>query len=158
VKFCTVCGEWFDPAVTVLHCARPKAVPLPTSPALPYGDFGTVWPIPERREYPEHDHDYSEDLPTAPGYYVYRLWGPGRCLYVGFVGENGPRLLSARLGEHRRTKPWWPQATLIDAADCGHQLEAMAEEIRQIELLRPVHNILVGRSRQRSTDVTEQAS
>jgi hypothetical protein len=119
-------------------------------PALPGGDFGTVWPIPDRRArpaYPEHEHDYSEDLPIAPGYYVYRLWGDGGCLYVGFVGENGPRRLSPRLAEHKRTKPWWPQVALVDAADCGHYSEAAGEEMRQTERLNPDHNILVGRYR-----------
>lgn len=42
-RFCTVCGEWFDQALTTSHCARPKVI-IPSVPStLPYGDFGTVW-------------------------------------------------------------------------------------------------------------------
>lgn len=86
---------------------------------------------------------YSDALPTAPGYYVYRLWGAAwsesGCLYVGMVGDNGPRRLSARLAEHKRTKPWWSAVARIDAAECdmynvGH------EEALQIARLRPDHN------------------
>lgn len=87
---------------------------------------------------------YSEDLPTAAGCYVYRLrdaedW----CLYVGMVGDNGPRRLSARLAEHRRTKKWWPFVARIDAADCESYGDAVSEEVRQIKAFQPYCNIQV---------------
>jgi hypothetical protein len=145
VKFCTVCGEWFDGTAMALHCPRPAAEPLPEMPRLPHGDYGTIWPVPEHREQPaRHEHVYSATWPTEPGYYVYRLWGDipfagTGCLYIGMVGENGPRRLSARLAEHKRTKSWRWQVERIDAAvstlyDVGH------EEALQIAKLRPEHN------------------
>lgn len=86
---------------------------------------------------------FSDILPTAPGCYVYRLWGlalsKSGCLYVGMVGENGPRRLSARLAEHKRTKPWWPAVQRIDAAECG-MYDVGHEEALQIAALRPDHN------------------
>jgi hypothetical protein len=157
VKFCTVCGEWFDPTLTVLHCARPKAVPLPTAPTLPHGDFGTVWPVPEhieaaraaywreprgpRKPRAHPAYTYSEDLPETPGYFVYRLWADTGCsLYVGMVGLTGPRLLSTRLGEHKRDKPWWPQVAHIDATECD-PLDVAKEEALQIARFAPEHNL-----------------
>lgn len=91
--------------------------------------------------------EYSEDLPSAPGWYCYRLWGAdGRCLYVGMVGDNGPRRLRARISEHRKRKPWWGDVCRIDAADCGPWGSA-DEELRQTLALKPIHNVLVGRYR-----------
>jgi len=87
---------------------------------------------------------YSEDLPTRPGYYVYRLWGralsESGCLYVGKVGENGPRRLSARLAEHRRLKSWWAAVERIDAAVCTLH-DVSREEGMQIAALQPDHNL-----------------
>ena len=57
------------------------------------------------------------------------------------VGDNGPRLLSARLDEHRCTKTWWPAVRRIDAADCGDHGRVMEEEVFQIAQLRPDFNI-----------------
>lgn len=120
-RFCTNCGEWFDGAVMVKHCSVPQ--PVTWQPPAP--------PM----------HVYSETLPAEPGYYVYRIWGAvDHCLYVGMVGDKGPRKLSARLAEHRRAKPWWAAVKRIDAADCGDQHEVMAEEAYQISICRPWHN------------------
>lgn len=86
---------------------------------------------------------YSGQLPTAPGYYVYRLWGgafsESGCLYVGMVGESGPRRLSARLAEHKRDKPWWDAVTHVDAGACD-MYNVAHEEALQIATLRPDHN------------------
>lgn len=91
-------------------------------------------------KYQPREFTYSEDLPTAPGYYVYRLWdADGKCMYVGMVGDNVPRRLSARLGQHRRDKTWWPAVARIDAATCA-QFTVHEEEARQIEALRPYRN------------------
>lgn len=91
--------------------------------------------------------DYSEVIPTRPGFYVYRLWAAdGTCLYVGCVGERRPRRVTQRLNEHRRDKPWWPQVARIDVASLGSSAEVIAEEPVQIAQLEPVHNkMLLGR-------------
>jgi hypothetical protein len=105
-RFCTVCGEWFDQAVTAAHCERPRTAPLPDPVALPRGDHGTVWAVPghieaarvayrrEPRKSEPRIHPtyvYNEALPESAGYFVYRLWDDGGCcLYVGMVGLTGP--------------------------------------------------------------------
>lgn len=148
-RFCSVCGDWFDGAAMVLHCARPAPLPVPAD----VGDLvrigGQLFPLvplaaPRAETVHEHEHPehvYAEDLPAVPGYYVYRLWdAAGWPLYVGRTGDNGPRRLAARLGEHRRTKAWWPDVARIDAAASG-PLDYVTEETMQIGWLTPAHNI-----------------
>jgi hypothetical protein len=88
------------------------------------------------------DASYSEEIPTAPGYYVYRFWTDGgTCLYVGRVGDNGPRPPQSRFRHHRINKTWWPDVAKIEIAELPDHPAIVAEEVRQIEALRPVHNI-----------------
>jgi hypothetical protein len=85
-------------------------------------------------------NEYSTEIPGAPGYYVYRLWAGGTCLYVGRAGNSGPQRVARRLADHRRNKPWWSEVTRIEvAAFASHDL-IVAEEYRQIEARHPVHN------------------
>ncbi len=84
--------------------------------------------------------DYSDIIPTRPGHYVYRLWADDVPLYVGCVGERGPRRVTHRLASHKREKPWWPQVTHIDVAAFASIEEVVAEETAQIAALKPVHN------------------
>lgn len=173
-RFC-ICGEWFDQEVMATHCARPReTAPLPASAPLPRGDYGTVWPVPdyveaaraaywreprkprEPRIHPAYT--YSEELPETPGYFVYRFWAcTGCCLYVGMVGLTGPRLLSARIGEHRRDKPWWPEVAHIDATECDSR-DAAKEEALQIERFAPEHNQRREKGRLTSDGARRQAA
>jgi hypothetical protein len=85
---------------------------------------------------------YSEEIPTAPGYYVYRFWtADGTCLYVGRVGDSGPRSPQARLNNHRYTKTWWPDVAKIEVAELPDHPAVVAEEAEQIKALRPLHNV-----------------
>jgi hypothetical protein len=144
-RFCMGCGEWFDGAASVRHCgdrstdaAWPLMSPTPSPVETRVKELFRAPPAPA-------SVTYGETLPTAPGRYVYRLWDtPGGCLYVGMIGDSGPRRLSARLGEHRRTKGWWPQVARIDAAECD-LFQLHDEEMRQIRRLGPAHNVLIGR-------------
>jgi|SRR5208282_3393668 len=89
--------------------------------------------------------DYGEAIPTAVGYYVYRLWaGDGTCLYVGRIGDSGPRAPQPRLGHHRRNKTWWPDVAKIEVAELPDHPAIVAEEVEQIRALRPLHNIQRG--------------
>ncbi len=83
---------------------------------------------------------YSETISSRPGFYVYRLWAGDLPLYVGSVGQRGPRRVTRRLSQHRRTKAWWPQVTRTDVAVCESIGEMVAEETAQISRLRPAHN------------------
>jgi hypothetical protein len=83
---------------------------------------------------------YSEDIPEYVGFWVYRLWAPERCLYAGMVGNLGPRTVQSRLRRHAQTKPWWPEVTRIDVAECDDRRHAFREERHQLETLKPVHN------------------
>ena len=84
---------------------------------------------------------YSETIPTARGHYVYRFWAAdGTCVYVGCVGERGPRRLSARFAQHKRQSPWWPQVARIDVAGLASTADVITEERAQIAQLNPVHN------------------
>lgn len=84
---------------------------------------------------------YSSEIPRTPGYYVYRLWAEDICLYVGRVGDSGPRLPRPRFRNHRRTKPWWGQVTRIEVAQLPDHPAMVTEEFRQIYLLQPPHNV-----------------
>jgi len=85
---------------------------------------------------------YTEEIPTAPGYYVYRFWADGgTCLYVGRVGNNGPRPPQPRFRSHRRSKTWWPDVARIEIAELPDHPAIVAEEAGQIEALRPLHNV-----------------
>lgn len=77
----------------------------------------------------------------APGYYVYRLWAGDECLYVGRVGDAGPRPPQARLNYHRRNKPWWPEVTRTEVAALPDHPAMVAEEEAQIAQLRPRYNV-----------------
>ena len=84
---------------------------------------------------------YSEEIPTAVGYYVYRLWaGDGISLYVGRIGDSGPRAPQARLRHHRRTQTWWPDVARIEIAELPEHPAIVIEEAEQIWALRPLHN------------------
>lgn len=83
---------------------------------------------------------YREFIPTDPGFWVYRMWAAERCLYVGMVGNLGPRPVQDRIRVHSRTQPWWPHVTHIDVAECDSRQQAFKEERRQLEALEPVHN------------------
>lgn len=88
---------------------------------------------------------YSEAIPTGPGYYVYRLWAPDEtCLYVGRVGDSGPRPPQPRLNNHRRQKAWWPDVARIEFAELPDHPAVVAEETRQIWELRPIYNTRYG--------------
>jgi hypothetical protein len=88
---------------------------------------------------------YSEAIPTEPGYYVYRFWAADEtCLYVGRVGDSGPRPPQARLNYHRRNKAWWPDVARIEIAELPDHPAVVAEESRQIQALNPAHNIRRG--------------
>jgi hypothetical protein len=85
--------------------------------------------------------EYSENIPTKPGFYVYRLWAAdGTCLYVGCCGERGPRRVRDRFGSHRHRQPWWPEVARTDVAVFASPAEIVAEERSQIALVKPVHN------------------
>jgi len=86
---------------------------------------------------------YSDDIPTAPGHYVYRFWGAdGTCLYVGCTGRDRPRRLSERFEGHRheRGRPWLSKMAYRDFATFTSAADALAEEKRQIAELQPVYN------------------
>jgi hypothetical protein len=83
---------------------------------------------------------YGTEIPVAPGYYVYRLWAGDACLYVGRVGDSGPRAPQPRLNHHRRVKPWWAEVTRIEVAAFPDHPSIVAEEGMQIVTLKPLHN------------------
>ena len=86
--------------------------------------------------------EYSEIIPTKPGFYVYRFWAEdGTCLYVGRVGDSGPRPPQSRFAHHRRMKSWWPDVARIEVAELSAHALIVAEEEAQIKALRPVHNV-----------------
>ena len=84
---------------------------------------------------------YSTEIPRTPGYYVYRLWADDECLYVGRVGEAGPRPPQPRLNYHRRNRPWWPEVTRTEVTALPDHPAMVAEEESQIALLRPRYNV-----------------
>ena len=89
---------------------------------------------------------YSKVIPRKPGYYVYRLWASdGSSLYVGRVGDSGPRPPQPRFNNHRRKKTWWPEVARIEIAELPDHPAVVAEEAAQIEALHPLHNIRHGK-------------
>lgn len=74
--------------------------------------------------------------------YVYKLYaGDGEVLYIGYT-----ELLTMRLHEHRRTKPWFPlvkkiRVRMFHGGKAGHKA-AMRYERAEILRLRPPGNSL----------------
>jgi len=56
-------------------------------------------------------------------WYVYQLRGDTGLLYVGYT-----RHIKRRLGEHRRTKPWWPEVTGTRSQQFATEDEARQRE------------------------------
>lgn len=84
---------------------------------------------------------YSEEIPSAAGYYVYRFWAADdTCLYVGRIGDRGPRSPQPRFRHHRRGQTWWPDVARIEVAEFPDHPAVVAEETGQIDALRPLHN------------------
>jgi hypothetical protein len=83
---------------------------------------------------------YGELQLPPPGFYVYRLWAESECLYVGMVGDKGPRLVQDRIREHSKSQSWWPDVTRIEVAECADRKHALKEERAQVRKLKPVHN------------------
>ena len=87
--------------------------------------------------------EYSEVIPTRPGFYVYRMFNAdGICLRVGRIGDNGPRRPSERFNEYRNDSryPWYPEVERTDIATLADHSEIIAEEGRQIGELHPIYN------------------
>lgn len=70
-------------------------------------------------------------------HYVYRFYGPSAALlYVGYTGN-----LEARMGFHRREKPWWPQVCAAVLEAHISRRAALVAELQAILNESPVHNI-----------------
>ena len=76
----------------------------------------------------------------GPGFYVYRAWRASNCIYVGLVGNLGPRDPHLRMAEHKSTDRWWADVARIDIAEFAGRQDIYPEELRQIRALRPPRN------------------
>ena len=98
-------------------------------------------PEPRKRGRPPSSRfDAYGEIPREPGFYIYEIWAGEVCLYVGRVGDNGPRSVRYRLSSHAGDKPWWPEVTRISVTSLASHEEIAAEEPRRIRELAPRHN------------------
>lgn len=80
---------------------------------------------------------YSTEIPTAPGYYVYRPWSGDECIYVGRTGE------CRACGTARRATPEAKAAKkLREAAPARRAKKKEGDRTRQ-----PLHNAAKRRRR-----------
>lgn len=70
-------------------------------------------------------------------HWVYEIWAGDLCLYVGMTSN-----LRRRLGEHRRTQPFWRIATDVRSVECADRRSADLLEWATIAKLRPANNFV----------------
>lgn len=97
-------------------------------------------------EFPEWIYDPNDRARwrelTLPGcWYVYVMFGAGGCdphyLYIGMTNN-----IARRLGQHARSKPWWPQIGHIIVGRAESEAAARIWERSYIGRTRPAHNIV----------------
>lgn len=84
---------------------------------------------------------FDSNVHSKESYWVYRFWNAaGDCLYVGRVGDNGPKPFTVRLWQHKKKQSWWPEVDRIDAIELPDHASIVDEENRQFWEQRPIHN------------------
>jgi predicted GIY-YIG superfamily endonuclease len=71
-------------------------------------------------------------------WHVYQLHSDTELLYVGYTRQR----LQARLGQHRRKKPWWPEVTDIRSEEFATEDEARQREKELWADGQPKYNLL----------------
>ena len=61
------------------------------------------------------------------GFYVYRAWGASSCIYVGLVGNLGPRDPHLRMAEHKSKDRWWADVARVDIAEFADRQDIYPE-------------------------------